>query len=75
MSKPILKWAGRKDYLATYIDKHISDLENKNLLNKNFNLIGWQTVDIYQNLSITYISSIIKNQKFEKNLFKLPKQN
>ena len=37
MSKPILQWAGRKDYLATYIDKHISDLQNKNLLNKNFN--------------------------------------
>ena len=26
------------------------------------NLIGWQTLDIYQNLSITYLNSIIKNQ-------------
>ena len=25
-----------------------------------FNLIGWQTIDIYQNLSITFLSSIIK---------------
>ena len=40
-----------------------------------YNLIGWQTVDIYQNLSITYISSIVKNQKVKDGLFKLPKQN
>ena len=51
--------------------------ENENEINiffdKNtFNLIGWQTLDIYQNLSITYLSSIIKNKKIEKNFFKLP---
>ncbi len=40
-----------------------------------YNLIGWQTVDIYQNLSITFLSSIIKNQKLNKNLFNLPKQD
>ena len=27
-----------------------------------YNLIGWQTIDIYQNLSITFLSSVIKNQ-------------
>ncbi len=43
--------------------------------NKTFNLIGWQTVDIYQNISITYLSSIKRNQKLEKKLFTLPKQN
>ena len=42
---------------------------------KTFNLIGWQTKDIYQNLSITYLFSISKNKYIEKNLFKLPKQN
>jgi outer membrane lipoprotein-sorting protein len=42
---------------------------------KNFNLIGWQTLDIYQNLSITYLNSIIKNQKLNKKLFILPEQN
>ena len=42
---------------------------------KNYNLIGWQTVDIYQNLNNTYLSSIIKNKKLKKNLFKLPAQN
>ena len=42
---------------------------------KNYNLIGWQTIDIYQNLNSTYLSSITKNQKLKKNLFKLPTQN
>ena len=41
----------------------------------NYNLIGWQTIDIYQNLSITFLSSVIKNQKIKKNLFNLPKRN
>ena len=42
---------------------------------KNFNLIGWQTLDIYQNLSITFLSNITKNKKLKKNIFKLPKQD
>ena len=42
---------------------------------KNLNLIGWQTKDIYQNLSITFLASIKKNQKLNKDLFILPKQN
>ena len=41
----------------------------------NYNLIGWQTLDIYQNLSITYISSLKINQLIEKNIFKLPDSN
>ena len=40
-----------------------------------YNLIGWQTTDIYQNLSITFLSSIIKNQDIDQSLFVLPKQN
>ena len=43
--------------------------------NKTFNLIGWQTKDIYQNLNITFISSIKKNEIFNKDLFRLPSQN
>ena len=43
--------------------------------NKTFDLIGWQTKDIYQNLSITLLSSIQINQKISNNLFKLPLQN
>ena len=42
---------------------------------KDYNLIGWQTVDIYQNLSITYLSSISKNQDLNKEIFILPNQN
>ena len=40
-----------------------------------FNLIGWQTIDIYQNLNITYLSSIKKNQNIKKKLFELPPMN
>ena len=40
-----------------------------------FDLIGWQTIDIYQNLNITYISSIQKNRILKKNLFKLPEKD
>ena len=43
--------------------------------NKTFNLIGWQITDIYQNLSTTYLSSIKKNKKINKDLFKIPPQN
>ena len=41
----------------------------------NYNLIVWQTTDIYQNLSITFLSSIKKNQKLDDSLFILPKKN
>tara|TARA_Y100000591_G_scaffold320202_1_gene333259 strand:+ start:393 stop:941 length:549 start_codon:yes stop_codon:yes gene_type:complete len=54
--------------------------ENENEINlffdkRTFNLIGWQTIDIYQNISITYLSSIKRNRKLDKKLFLLPKQN
>ena len=40
--------------------------------NNTFNLIGWQTKDLFQNLSITFLSSIKTNEIINKNLFKLP---
>ena len=43
--------------------------------NKDLNLIGWQTEDIYQNLSITFISSVKKNQEVDNNIFNLPENN
>ncbi len=43
--------------------------------NKTFDLIGWQTRDVYQNINITFLSSIKKNQIIKKNLFILPSQN
>ena len=39
---------------------------------QTLNLVGWQTEDIYQKLTITFISSIKVNQKVNKNLFILP---
>ena len=42
---------------------------------KNYELVGWQTKDIYQNSAFTLLSSISKNQNIEKKLFRLPVQN
>ena len=55
-------------------------VENDNEINvffddKTFNLIGWQTKDVYQNVNITYLSLIQVNQQIDKDLFKLPSQN
>ena len=54
--------------------------ENENEINlffdiNTYNLVGWQTIDIYQNVSITYLSSIRRNQKLNEGLFLLPKEN
>ena len=51
--------------------------DNKNKINiffdvKTFNLVGWQTEDIYQNLNITFISSIKINEKIDDKIFILP---
>ena len=39
------------------------------------NLIGWQTKDIYQNVSITLLSSVKKNEIIDEDLFTIPLQN
>ena len=39
----------------------------------DYNLVGWQTEDVYQNLVITYIYNLVKNSKIDKKLFILPK--
>ena len=62
----------------SYINYRI--IENDNEINvffdkKTYNLIGWQTKDIYQNTNVTYLSSIQVNQNIKKDLFKLPSQN
>ena len=59
------------NYSFSEKDNEINIFFDKN----TYELIGWQTLDIYQNLSITFISSIIKNQKLNKNLIEIPKQN
>ncbi|MDC1126916.1 outer-membrane lipoprotein carrier protein LolA [Candidatus Pelagibacter sp.] len=63
---------------VSYINFKI--IENDNEFNiffdsETFNLIGWQTKDIYQNVNVTYLSSIKVNQQVDKDLFKLPIQN
>ena len=59
------------NYLITENDNEINIFFD----NKTFNLIGWQTKDIYQNLNITFLSSIRKNEKINEDLFKIPSQN
>ena len=91
LEKTPLNFILDKNYLIKKIkyleERHIDNkfinytfLEKGNVINIffnkiDYNLIGWQTVDIYQNLNITYLSSILKNQNLNKNIFILPNQN
>jgi len=54
--------------------------ENNNEINiffdiKSLSLVGWQTEDIYQNLAVTFISSVRINQEINDKIFILPKNN
>ena len=80
-----------KDYIINKVNNFNEKIIDDNFINfkfkeneneisiffsrKTYNLIGWQTIDIYQNLSITYLSNIKKNTEVDINIFKLPKQN
>lgn len=91
LKKTPLNFLLDKDYLIKKImnskfrdvkNKYISFklFENGNEINiyfdkNNYNLIGWQTEDIYQNLVITFISSVKTNIKFEEKIFILPEQS
>ena len=91
LNKTPLKFLLDKEYLISKIKElEPSDMDNKylnfkifennNEINiffnkKDLNLVGWQTKDIYQNLSITFISSIKKNEKINNKIFKLPENN
>ena len=86
-----LKYILDKEYLISKIKmlepRNINDeylnfkiFENNNEISiffdkKSLNLIGWQTKDIYQNLNITFISSVKINQKIDKKKFILPENN
>ena len=62
----------------TFINLKIMEKESEiNIFfdNETFDLVGWQTKDIYQNVNFTYLYSIKKNQRVNKDLFKLPAQN
>ena len=80
-----------KKYLIDMISKsknyHIDEnfvafkfFKNENEINiffdkKTLNLMGWQTVDLYQNLNIVFLSSISFNQKIKKKIFVLPQSD
>ena len=86
-----LKYLLDKEYLISKIeilepididDKYLNFkiFENNNEINiffdkKSLNLIGWQTKDIHQNFSVTFISSVKINQKLDKKKFRLPQNN
>ena len=53
--------------------KNNNDFINIYFDNQNYNLIGWQTEDIYQNLVITFIYDLKINEKIDEKLFNLPK--
>jgi outer membrane lipoprotein-sorting protein len=91
LNKTPLEFLLNKEYLISKIeDLEPRDIDNKYLnfkifennseINiffdkKDLNLIGWQTKDIYQNLSITFIYSVKKNQEIDSKIFKLPKND
>ena len=91
LRKTPLEFLLNKEYLISKIDilepreinsKYLNFkiLENNNEINiffdkKSLNLIGWQTEDIYQNLAVTFISSVKINQKINNKIFILPKNN
>ncbi|MDA7832064.1 outer-membrane lipoprotein carrier protein LolA [Candidatus Pelagibacter sp.] len=91
LNKTPLKFLLDKEYLISKIKEleprdldnkylNFKIFENNNEINiffdkKDLNLVGWQTEDIYQNLSITFISSVKKNQEINSKIFKLPEHN
>ncbi len=53
-----------------------SNYEINIFFDKNsYDLIGWQTEDIYQNLVVTFIYDIKKNKSINKKYFQLPPIN
>ena len=62
----------------TFINFEIEENDSKIYIffnDKTFNLAGWQIKDIYQNISVTHISSIHVNQQIDNDLFNVPTQN
>ena len=91
LNRTPLEYLLDKEYLISKIrmieprnidDKYLNFqiFENNNEINiffdkKSLNLIGWQTEDIYQSLSVTFISSVKINQKIDEKKFRLPQNN
>tara|TARA_Y100000389_G_C17311772_1_gene438356 strand:- start:329 stop:883 length:555 start_codon:yes stop_codon:yes gene_type:complete len=91
LKRTLLHYLLDKEYLISKIktselreidDKYLNFeiIQDNNKINlffdkKNLTLIGWQTEDIYQNLTITFISSVKLNQEINEKQFILPKKN
>ena len=61
-----------KKYYVFYLENNGNKINI--FFDKNtYNLVGWQTEDIYQNLVVTYIFNVVRNSKVDKKLFVLPK--
>ena len=59
------------NFLIKNKDNEINIFFDKN----SYDLLGWQTEDIYQNLVITFIYNIEKNKNIDQKFFRLPKIN
>ena len=91
LHKTPLSYILDKDFLINKIKKLKGRIIDDKFINYNFiendseiniffskkhnYLVGWQLLDIYQNLSITFISILNINQKLDKSIFYLPSQN
>jgi outer membrane lipoprotein-sorting protein len=91
LSKTSLMFLLDKKYLISKINAlEPRDINNKYLIftffknnseinvffdKKSFSLAGWQTEDIYQNLTVTIISSIKINKEIDNKIFILPANN
>ena len=91
LEKTLLKFLLDKNYLIKKIKKleyrdinskylNFTILEDNNEINiffdkKNHNLVGWQTEDLYQNLTITFIFLVKINQNIDEKIFILPQRD
>ena len=91
LNKTPLEFLLDKDYIISKIStlepreiinkySNFKIIANSNEINiffdkKNLNLVGWQIEDIYNNLAITFISSVEINQKINDRIFILPQNN
>ena len=70
-----IKSLNPRDVENKYLNFEISDNNNKiNIFfdKETLNLLGWQTEDIYQNLTITFISLTEINRPVNDDMFRLP---
>ena len=65
INNSLIKFTIKKDNQSIEIFFDIND----------YNLIGWQTKDVYQNTAVTLLYSVKSNQIVDEKIFKTPLQN